>query len=150
MFYCTSTQNVCFGRNLNAHVVNDDASYPLKRQLVLYMSMQPAGAANRLQGGFGRGLTNADVVNDDAAAARVALRGQVNGQLFLVERTVRRYTLRRDTFILRCAASFGRQPAQSDGLRRQKLSKAFCGHAHRKRRGALRLQLLSGTECTIV
>ncbi len=41
------------------------------------------------QGGFGRGLTNADVVNDDAAAARVALRGEVNGQPFLVERTVR-------------------------------------------------------------
>ena len=43
-----------------------------------------------LQGGFGRGLTNADVVNDEAAAATVAVRGAVNGQPFLVERTVRR------------------------------------------------------------
>lgn len=43
-----------------------------------------------LQGGFGRGLTNADVVNDEAAAATVMVRGAVNGQPFLVERTVRR------------------------------------------------------------
>jgi hypothetical protein len=42
------------------------------------------------QGGFGRGLTNADVVNDEAAAATVAVQGIVNGQPFLVERTVRR------------------------------------------------------------
>jgi hypothetical protein len=47
-------------------------------------------SCNMLQGGFGRGLTNADVVNDEAAAATVMVRGAVNGQPFLVERTVRR------------------------------------------------------------
>lgn len=49
-----------------------------------------ASYCDLLQGGFGRGLTNADVVNDEAAAATVAVRGAVNGQPFLVERTVRR------------------------------------------------------------
>ena len=39
-----------------------------------------------LQSNVGRGLTNADIINDDANAARVRLEGTVNGVPFMVER----------------------------------------------------------------
>jgi hypothetical protein len=38
------------------------------------------------QSNVGRGLTNADVINDDAKSARVRLEGEVNGVPFVVER----------------------------------------------------------------
>ena len=44
---------------------------------------------NWLQGGAGRGLTNAEVVNDDCKQARVRVEGRVNGQDFAIERSVR-------------------------------------------------------------
>ncbi len=43
-----------------------------------------------VQGGFSRGLTNADVVNDGAKLARVRIDGVVNGKPFTVERSTRR------------------------------------------------------------
>ncbi len=57
------------------------------------MSMRRCVSAAAAQGGFGRGLTNADVVSDDCAAARVSVRGTVNGRRFYVERTVKRCAL---------------------------------------------------------
>ena len=42
------------------------------------------------QGGAGRGLANTDVVNDAAKTARVKVEGSLNGQPFVVERTVAR------------------------------------------------------------
>lgn len=43
-----------------------------------------------MQGGFSRGLTAADVVNDGAKLARVRIDGIVNGKPFTVERSTRR------------------------------------------------------------
>eukprot|EP00891_Asterochloris_glomerata_P004273 jgi/Astpho2/4273/Aster-x0198 len=43
----------------------------------------------RIEGGAGRGLTNAEVVNDDCKQARVHVEGRVNGQDFTIERSVR-------------------------------------------------------------
>ena len=43
-----------------------------------------------LQGGVGRGLGNTDVVNDAAKSACVRVEGSLNGQPFIVERTVAR------------------------------------------------------------
>jgi hypothetical protein len=43
------------------------------------------------QGGYSRGLTAADVVNDGAKVARVRVDGAVNGKPFTVERSTRRY-----------------------------------------------------------
>lgn len=42
------------------------------------------------QGGKGSGLTNEDVVHDAAKSARVKLEGSLNGEPFLVERSVTR------------------------------------------------------------
>ena len=42
------------------------------------------------QGGMGRGLVNTDVVNDAAKSACVRVEGSLNGQPFVVERTVAR------------------------------------------------------------
>ena len=42
------------------------------------------------QGGGSRGLTSADVVNDDCKSARVRVEGSVNGKAFVVERITRR------------------------------------------------------------
>ncbi|GAB4817224.1 hypothetical protein N2152v2_004270 [Parachlorella kessleri] len=41
---------------------------------------------SRSESNVGRGLTNADIINDDAKAARVRLEGAVNGVPFVVER----------------------------------------------------------------
>ena len=41
-----------------------------------------------MQGGGGRGLTNADLVHDDAKSARVRVEGMANGVAFAVERRV--------------------------------------------------------------
>lgn len=46
-----------------------------------------------VQGGTGRGLTSSEVLNDEASFARVCLRGQVNGEPFAVERTIKRSAL---------------------------------------------------------
>lgn len=47
-----------------------------------------------MQSNVGRGLTNADIINDDAKLARVRLEGEVNGVPFIVERAaVRRCEL---------------------------------------------------------
>lgn len=39
-----------------------------------------------VQSSTGRGLTNADIINDDSKVARVRLEGEVNGVPFVVER----------------------------------------------------------------
>jgi hypothetical protein len=43
-----------------------------------------------MQGGGSRGLTSADVVNDEAKIATVRVTGKANGEPFVVERSVRR------------------------------------------------------------
>ncbi|KAK9831419.1 hypothetical protein WJX81_003210 [Elliptochloris bilobata] len=54
----------------------------------------------RAEGSGGRGLTAADVVNDDMRSARVRVEGTVNGERFVVERITRRKQLARLTFEL--------------------------------------------------
>lgn len=43
----------------------------------------------RTEGGSGRGLTSSEVLHDASKLARVCLQGRVNGQPFLIERTIK-------------------------------------------------------------
>ena len=54
-----------------------------------YTNLHAWGGA--LQGGYGRGLTSSEVMNDESTLTRVCLRGHVNTLPFVIERSVKRY-----------------------------------------------------------